>query len=681
MADEKEVIIKIKSEYDSKGNVDAEKGLEKVEKKAKDVGAASKQAGQQGALSMDGFAKGITKVLGSIAAIKGVIDFFTSSISAANENARAVNTLAAAYQAVGYTANGAMEQAQQFATKMQNLTGIADEAFLNAQRLLANYGVVGSKAQEAIQAAYSLSIGKNIEFASAMDLVAKAAAGQTSALSRYGITLGDNVKEGEKFEATLGKINELFGATAQAAMGDTITKTNALKQAWGDFKEQVGAGLNEGLAPVLEWLTTAMGWLNTGFKKAGVIASWFFDSIMVGIQMAKAGLALLGEAALNAIEPAVKVASYLPKIGNKIQAAFDDAKNGLNKMKEGALAQADAMSSMATPLSDVLKEEKKITEENKEALKINEQIVNSKRAEAAATKEVAKATKKSREEQQKILDNMGLSSSKDLKGWKQAEQNTEPAPTNLEIAAGGESPLATAEDNLTKYQNESAALEQLMNEKRAYIEQEITDEKLKQEALTNLQTQYNEQVLANDRNQAKARQQIYGSMWSALTNLANSSNKKVAAIGKIASIAQATMSMFTGAAKALELPFPANLAAVATVLAQGAMLVEQIKSVKLAKGGLVKAVTGGVNAVIGEGGSDEAVLPLDNSRAMQRIGTAISDAGGAVKQVIINQYINITAGTGIINDITEALRSGTVDALEFANLNYQIGQQQQGYSV
>jgi len=681
MADEREVIIKIKSQYDDKGNVDAEKGLKKVEQQTKKTTEAAKQGATQSGDAFSAMGKKIGSAVASLVALKAVFSFFTESVQLANENARAVNTLSAAYQAVGYTAKGAMQQAQEFATKMQNLTGIADEAFLNAQRLLANFGVVGTKAQEAIQAAYALSIGKSMDFATAMDLVAKAAAGQTSALSRYGITLGDNVKEGEKFDAILGQINERFGATAQAAMGDTITKTNALKQSWGDFKEQVGAGLNDGLAPILDGLTAAVGFLNTAFKKAGVVVAWYFDSISVGIQYAKAGFAKLGEAALNAVEPTVKVASYLPKIGDKIKNAFNDAKDSLEKTKENALNQAKAMSSIATPLSAIFKEEQKITEEENKQLKANEQLVNSKRKVAAATKEVGKAEEDNLKRQQKVLDNLGLSTSKDLKGWSKAGQNAEPAPSQLEIAAGGENELASAADTIERYNAEKVALDELMQQKKDYINEEITDDQLKKEALLNLQAQYDQQVLANDRNQAKARQQVYASMWGALTNLANSSNRKVAAIGKVASVAQATMSMFTGAAKALELPFPANLAAMATVLAQGAMLVEQIQAVKLAEGGLVKAVTGGVNTVIGEGGSDEAVLPLDNTRAMQRIGNAIGEAGGTGKDVIINQYINITAGSGIIPDITEALRSGTVDALEFANLNYQVGQQQQGLSV
>ena len=195
MADNK-VTITYGTEYDGKGAKTAQADLKKTTDQAKKAGEAAAEAGEKGATGFDNMAVGIGKAVAAFAAIKGVIDFFASSIQAANENARAVNTLAAAYNAVGYTAEGAMKQAQQFASKMQSLTGIADEAFLNAQRLLANYGVVGSKAQEAIQAAYALSIGRSIDFGTAMDIVSKAAAGQTQTLARYGIQIDKNTESG-----------------------------------------------------------------------------------------------------------------------------------------------------------------------------------------------------------------------------------------------------------------------------------------------------------------------------------------------------------------------------------------------------------------------------------------------------------------------------------------------------
>lgn len=74
-------------------------------------------------------------------------------------------------------------------------------------------------------------------------------------------------------------------------------------------------------------------------------------------------------------------------------------------------------------------------------------------------------------------------------------------------------------------------------------------------------------------------------------------SKGMATAAKIFGAIQATISMFTGAAKALELPFPANLAAMAAVLAKGATLVASIKSQSVPTGfkdGLSMTVPGGV---------------------------------------------------------------------------------------
>ena len=83
-------------------------------------------------------------------------------------------------------------------------------------------------------------------------------------------------------------------------------------------------------------------------------------------------------------------------------------------------------------------------------------------------------------------------------------------------------------------------------------------------------------------------------------------NSKMAAAAKIFGAIQAVISMFTGAAKALELPFPANIAAVAKVLATGASFVASIKSQK------VPAMkTGGSFIVPGSGGPDSKRMQLD----------------------------------------------------------------------
>lgn len=685
MAEEK-VTIKYETDYDGKGAKTAAADAQKVADTAKRAGDAAKRAGEEGQTGFAAMAAGAAKVGAALVAAKGVVDFFAQSVSEYQEHARNVNMLAAAFNNVGYTASGAMQQALAFADEMERSTGLDGELFIKGQRALANYGVVGAQAQDAIRAAFALSANQGMGFESALQLITRAAAGSTSALTRYGVVLGENVKEGHEFEAAVKKINEQFGPSAQAAIGDTTAKMGALREAWGGFKEVIGQGLNEGLAPLVEWLTDAVLFLQKAFTAWGNSWDYTIGLIQTGIAGLRSLFLNFADVALSAFGKIVEIGNKLYLIPDGVAEAVKGAEEWISRAADSAEQETATLNRLRRGINEIWPAEKKITEEQNKQLEIQAQQINAARqkkqqaqGEASAQGEVTNEL----ERQQKILDNLGLSSSKDLKGWNRNADNSEPGPTGAEIFAGGDSELGGAADAVAQYDAEAERLEELRELKLSYIEQEISDENLKQEALANLEAQYNQQKIENDKKQAKARQQVYGTMWSALTGLASSENKKVATIGKVASIAQATMSMFTGAAKALELPFPANLAAVATVLAQGAALVQQIEAVKLANGGLVRAVTGGVNAVIGEGGSDEAVLPLDNTQAMRRIGGAIAEeSDGIGGSVVVNVNLNASGGLQpFLEELTEATQNGVTEALRYANVAVKAGNAQGGLTV
>lgn len=109
---------------------------------------------------------------------------------------------------------------------------------------------------------------------------------------------------------------------------------------------------------------------------------------------------------------------------------------------------------------------------------------------------------------------------------------------------------------------------------------------------------------------------------------------KMSLVQASASIAQAGISAL---ASAMAVPFPANLVAYATLLgiiAAGSVKLATLSQAKpqepkyLAKGGLVERRNGGINAVIGEGASDEAVIPLED-RILSKIGSQIFEASKA----------------------------------------------------
>ena len=684
MADEK-VTIKYETEYDGKGAKTAAADAQKVADTAKSAGDAAKKAGAEGQTGFAAMAAGAAKVGAALVAAKGVVDFFAQSVREYQEHARNVNMLAAAFDNVGYTASGAMQQALAFADEMERSTGLDGELFIKGQRALANYGVVGVQAQEAIRAAFALSANQGIAFESALQLLTRAAAGSTATLTRYGVVLGDNVKEGQEFEAAVKQINEQFGPSAQAAMGDATAKMGALREAWGGFKELVGQGLNEGLAPAVEWLTDAVLFLQKAFTAWGNSWDYTIGLIQTGIAGLRSLFLNFADVALSAFGKIVEIGNKLHLIPDGVAEAVKGAEEWISQAADNAEQQTATLNRMRREITEIWPAEQKITEEQNKQLELQAQQINAARqkkqqaqGEASAQGEVTSELDKQKE----ILKQMKLSNEKNLNDWDVSEVESKQKMSGAEIFAGN-SDLGGAADELSLYAAEMEAIEELREEKRKFIEEQISDEALKQEALNNLEAQFKEQQLANDKKQAKARQQVYGTMWSALSGLASSENKKVATIGKVASIAQATMSMFTGAAKALELPFPANLAAVATVLAQGAALVQQIEAVKLANGGLVRAVTGGVNAVIGEGGSDEAVLPLDNTQAMRRIGGAIAEeSDGLGGSVVVNVNINASGGLQpFLEQLTEATQNGVTEALRYANVAVKAGNAQGGLTV
>ncbi|MBV5268981.1 MAG: hypothetical protein JZU55_02520 [Afipia sp.] len=106
-------------------------------------------------------------------------------------------------------------------------------------------------------------------------------------------------------------------------------------------------------------------------------------------------------------------------------------------------------------------------------------------------------------------------------------------------------------------------------------------------------------------------QQASASIAGSFATISGSFGKESSAMAtaaKVFGVIQGTISMFTGAAKALELPFPANIAAVAAVLAKGASLVASIKSQSVPTG----YATGGFVSGPGTGTSDSIPAMLSD---------------------------------------------------------------------
>jgi hypothetical protein len=155
--------------------------------------------------------------------------------------------------------------------------------------------------------------------------------------------------------------------------------------------------------------------------------------------------------------------------------------------------------------------------------------------------------------------------------------------------------LQTSETNKTKVSMDEAT-------KRLAVEKKASDEKKKLEDKTN------QEMIAS-------RSNFLGHMAA----MQGSSNAALMAIGKAAAIAQIMIATHKAAADGfawgMAMGGPPLAAAFKTLAyVSGAAQVAQVAGIKLAEGGIVKATPGGVPAIIGEGGRDEAVIPLEDGR-------------------------------------------------------------------
>lgn len=139
MSEQNKAIIEIITKVDNKGIVLTKKELSGLETQSKKLSEAIVEGNNKSTLS---FAQLGAKLYGFFMGLKQAIQFANETIQAHLANARAVKTLEASYQALGITGTQALKNAKTFAGEMQNATGIADEVFLDAQRMLANFGAV-----------------------------------------------------------------------------------------------------------------------------------------------------------------------------------------------------------------------------------------------------------------------------------------------------------------------------------------------------------------------------------------------------------------------------------------------------------------------------------------------------------------------------------------------------------
>jgi hypothetical protein len=236
---------------------DFNKGLEKSKKKTSKFGSAMKKLGG---------------IMAAAFAVKKVFQFGKASVQAANIQMQAEKKLAQAIESNGKSVQSTMNDYTKFASELQKVTTVGDEATLQLLQLAETMQSPAPK--EATKGAIGLSKAYGIDMNSALKMVVLAQKGEYTMLQRYIPELRSATSEAEKH------------AIVQRAMADglDIAKKEAetglgpvtqLKNAWGDFTEQLGKYLMPIIQKVAKWLSELVNKL----KGSGGAFQKFIDKI------------------------------------------------------------------------------------------------------------------------------------------------------------------------------------------------------------------------------------------------------------------------------------------------------------------------------------------------------------------------------------------------------------------
>lgn len=190
--------------------------------------------------------------------VKKTITFLNDSAKAANEAAIVEARLAAA---LGYHSNALTEQAK----ILQRKSGIDDEEIKGAQAMLASY----IKNEEAIKrltpAVLDFAAATGMDLRQAATQVARAISDDSAEMGRWRISIDGAKDSTERIDSVMKGLNEKFGGQAQAMM-DAENGSKRLKNAQRELMETIGAGVNDALKPMKEYLAGILDNINDLWK-------------------------------------------------------------------------------------------------------------------------------------------------------------------------------------------------------------------------------------------------------------------------------------------------------------------------------------------------------------------------------------------------------------------------------
>ena len=549
----------------------------------------------------------------------------TASLVAYARQEKAVKNLNSTLMINGEFTKENSKQIQDWASAVQVATGAGDELVLENFKLARSMTNSKEEAMKMTEAALDFSKGAGISMETAIRQLGMATSGSAGRLAMFAPEIKNLTKE----ELAAGAATDILAAKFKGmAAGELDTMSGAVEAAkgnFGDFLEVVG----KQFAPVIKSVAQEVGAFFIELQSNTDV----IDAITYGIQTSakaavgfKTAVVILGKTVstmFGGIWDAVVRFKNLDFSGGlqAIRKATATAMRGqVAEFNKGSKQMDDiekffVKKRMETKSNDV--EMTRQSEQNKIAIKkaaVEEEInLEQAKHDKIAEKQMAADAKKA---EQKIAADEAARASELARRAALSEEDLIAEDLANQEKLAREQVFGTAMvalKNKEEFQKLNAKIknETDANKKLALMKkkQSLIDAKLNKEERAKLTNMSKFKEFLNSKEMA--------GMSTTLGNLAamqNSHNKKLAAIGRAAAIAQIIVKTSVAMMQAYSQLGPiAGTAAAVAMGAFGATQLATVKSTPMADGGIVKARPGGMLAQIGEAGQDEAVIPLDDS--------------------------------------------------------------------
>ena len=232
-------------------------------------------------------------------------------VKAAIADEAAQKRLAKALESATGATTEQIKATEDYISKMQSATGVADDELRAAMGRLALSTNSVTKSQELLSLALDISKARGIPLEGVANALGKAYDGQTTALARLGLGLSSAELKGKSFEEVQKQLNETFAGASAAAANTYQGRLDRLKVTYDETVEAIGYKL----LPVIEKLLSIF--LDRFVPALGKVST-FFEPVLKAIRDNKEGFQAFGEVLEKYVLPllATSLVAALKLIGN-----------------------------------------------------------------------------------------------------------------------------------------------------------------------------------------------------------------------------------------------------------------------------------------------------------------------------------------------------------------------------